>query len=185
MRISARNQIKGTVVEVKKGATTSHVRVDIGSGQIVTSSITNEAVDELGIKAEEPCHRRGEGLRRHDRGGLIMRTSLLIALLLLGAASALAAEEPSGCDKFKWPIERERAALTAPDRVKLASGGELAALPATGMTLALGDACRSQAADAARTRAERRHLCRLRQLQGRAEAPASTPSACRPAPGSM
>jgi molybdopterin-binding protein len=51
MRISARNQIKGTVVEVKKGATTSHVRVDIGGGNIVTSSITNEAVDELGIKA--------------------------------------------------------------------------------------------------------------------------------------
>ena len=53
MRISARNQIKGTVVEVKKGATTSHVRVDIGNGQIVTSSITNEAVDELGIKAND------------------------------------------------------------------------------------------------------------------------------------
>ena len=52
MRISARNQIKGTIVEVTKGATTSHVRVDIGSGQIVTSSITNEAVDELGIKAK-------------------------------------------------------------------------------------------------------------------------------------
>jgi molybdopterin-binding protein len=51
MRISARNQIKGTVVEVKKGATTSHVRVDIGNGQLITSSITNEAVDELGIKA--------------------------------------------------------------------------------------------------------------------------------------
>jgi molybdopterin-binding protein len=51
MRISARNQIKGTVVEVKKGATTSHVRVDIGGGQIITSSITNEAVDDLGIKA--------------------------------------------------------------------------------------------------------------------------------------
>ena len=52
MRISARNQIKGTVVEVKKGATTSHVRVDIGNGQVVTSAITNEAVDELGIKAK-------------------------------------------------------------------------------------------------------------------------------------
>jgi molybdopterin-binding protein len=52
MRISARNQIKGTVIDVKKGATTSHVRVDIGNGQIVTSSITNEAVDELGIKAK-------------------------------------------------------------------------------------------------------------------------------------
>jgi molybdopterin-binding protein len=51
MRISARNQIKGTVVEVKKGATTSHVRVDIGGSQIITSSITNEAVDDLGIKA--------------------------------------------------------------------------------------------------------------------------------------
>jgi molybdopterin-binding protein len=52
MRLSARNQIKGTVVEVKKGATTSHVRVDIGGGNIVTSSITNEAVDELSIKAK-------------------------------------------------------------------------------------------------------------------------------------
>ena len=50
MRISARNQIKGPVVEVRKGATTSHVRVDIGNGQIITSSITNEAVDDLGIK---------------------------------------------------------------------------------------------------------------------------------------
>jgi molybdopterin-binding protein len=53
MRISARNQLKGTVLEVKKGATTSHVRVDIGNGQIMTSSITNEAVDELGIKAKD------------------------------------------------------------------------------------------------------------------------------------
>jgi molybdopterin-binding protein len=52
MRISARNQIRGTVIEVKKGATTSHVRVDIG-GNVVTSSITNEAVDELGIKAKD------------------------------------------------------------------------------------------------------------------------------------
>jgi molybdopterin-binding protein len=49
MRLSARNQIKGTVLEVQKGATTSHVRVDIG-GTVMTSSITNEAVDDLGIK---------------------------------------------------------------------------------------------------------------------------------------
>jgi hypothetical protein len=65
-----------------------------------------------------------------------MRNALLTALVLLGAAPAFAAEEPSGCDKFKWPIEHERAALTAPDRVKLASGAELA-IPATGMTFAL------------------------------------------------
>jgi len=51
MRLSARNQIKGKTVEVKKGATTSHVRVDIGNGVIMTSSITNEAVEELGLKA--------------------------------------------------------------------------------------------------------------------------------------
>ena len=50
MQISARNQIKGKIVDLKKGATTAHVRVDIGGGQIVTSAITNEAVDELGLK---------------------------------------------------------------------------------------------------------------------------------------
>lgn len=66
-----------------------------------------------------------------------MRTAVLLALVLFGAAPAWAAEEPSGCDKFKWPIERERAALTAPDRAKLISGGELASLPSTGVTLAL------------------------------------------------
>src|ERR1700692_2119774 len=66
-----------------------------------------------------------------------MRAPLLIAFVLLGAVPVWAAEEPSGCDKFKWNIDHERAALTAPDRVKLASGGEVAALPSTGMTLGL------------------------------------------------
>ena len=49
MKISARNRLKGTVVEVRKGATTAHVRIDIGDGTVVTASITNEAVDELGL----------------------------------------------------------------------------------------------------------------------------------------
>ena len=49
MKISARNQLKGTVVDVVKGATTSHVRVDIGGGAIVTASITNESVADLKI----------------------------------------------------------------------------------------------------------------------------------------
>ncbi|MGZ8371632.1 MAG: TOBE domain-containing protein [Rhodoplanes sp.] len=44
---SARNQLKGTVVDVVKGATTSHVRIEIAGGAIVTASITNEAVDDL------------------------------------------------------------------------------------------------------------------------------------------
>ena len=50
MKLSARNQIAGKAVEVRKGQTTAHVRVDIGNGVIITSSITNEAVDELGLK---------------------------------------------------------------------------------------------------------------------------------------
>lgn len=49
MRISARNQIAGKVTAVNKGATTAHVKIDIG-GSTITASITNEAVDELGIK---------------------------------------------------------------------------------------------------------------------------------------
>jgi len=49
MKLSARNQLKGTVVAVTKGQTTAHVRIDIGGGVIVTSSITNEAVDDLGL----------------------------------------------------------------------------------------------------------------------------------------
>jgi molybdopterin-binding protein len=50
MKLSARNQLKGKIVDVKKGTTTSHVRIDIGQGIIVTSSITNAAVADLDLK---------------------------------------------------------------------------------------------------------------------------------------
>jgi molybdopterin-binding protein len=50
MKISARNQFKGKVLEVVKGQTTAHVRLDLGNGLVITSSITNEAVDDLGLK---------------------------------------------------------------------------------------------------------------------------------------
>jgi molybdopterin-binding protein len=49
VKLSARNQIEGKVVEVRKGTTTAHVRIDIGNGVVITSSITNEAVDDLGL----------------------------------------------------------------------------------------------------------------------------------------
>ncbi|MBZ8132876.1 molybdopterin-binding protein [Afifella sp. IM 167] len=48
MKLSARNQLKGRIVAIVKGATTTHVRIDTG-GAIVTSAITNEAVEELGL----------------------------------------------------------------------------------------------------------------------------------------
>ncbi len=50
MKLSARNQIKGTVIAAQKGQTTGHVRIDIGQGIVITSSITNEAIDDLDLK---------------------------------------------------------------------------------------------------------------------------------------
>jgi molybdopterin-binding protein len=50
MKLSARNQLKGKITSVQKGSTTGHVLIDIGGGVIVTSSITNEAIDELALK---------------------------------------------------------------------------------------------------------------------------------------
>ncbi|RWN47930.1 MAG: transporter [Mesorhizobium sp.] len=56
MKISARNILKGTIAEIAKGATTSHVRIDIGGGAIVTASITNEAVADLKLeKGKQAC----------------------------------------------------------------------------------------------------------------------------------
>ncbi len=49
MKLSARNQLRGRVMDVQRGATTGHVKLDLGHGLIVTASITNEAIDELGL----------------------------------------------------------------------------------------------------------------------------------------
>jgi molybdopterin-binding protein len=51
MRLSTRNQIKGKVTGITKGATTAHVKILIAGGATITASITNEAVDELGLKS--------------------------------------------------------------------------------------------------------------------------------------
>lgn len=48
MKLSARNVLKGEVVGITTGAVTSHVRLEVGDA-IVTASITNEAVSELGL----------------------------------------------------------------------------------------------------------------------------------------
>jgi len=55
MKISARNALPGKIVEIKKGSTTAHVVVDVG-GTRVTASITNESVDELGLKVGAAVH---------------------------------------------------------------------------------------------------------------------------------
>jgi molybdopterin-binding protein len=56
MKLSARNQLKGKVVEVVKGQTTAHVRLDIGGGVIVTASITNQSVDNLKLAAGKEAY---------------------------------------------------------------------------------------------------------------------------------
>lgn len=49
MKISARNQLSGTIAGITPGAVNGSVKVDIGGGVIVTSSITGEAIAELGL----------------------------------------------------------------------------------------------------------------------------------------
>jgi molybdopterin-binding protein len=56
MKISGRNFIPGKVLEIKEGATTAHVRVEVAGGAILTASITNEAVEELGLKTGDKVH---------------------------------------------------------------------------------------------------------------------------------
>ncbi len=55
MRISARNRLKGRVIEIRKGQTTAHVRIDV-NGTVVTAAITNEAVDELGLQVGQEAY---------------------------------------------------------------------------------------------------------------------------------
>jgi molybdopterin-binding protein len=50
MKLSARNQIAGTIKTVKPGATTTHVTIEISPTVTITASITNEASTELGLK---------------------------------------------------------------------------------------------------------------------------------------
>lgn len=49
MKLSARNQLAGTVLEISAGAVTTTVKVQLAGGDVVTSSITKEAADELGL----------------------------------------------------------------------------------------------------------------------------------------
>ena len=90
MKLSARNQLKGTIVDVVKGATTSHIRIDIGGGVIVTASITNEAVDDLKLAKGQSRHRRDQGQRRDGRRRLIDRRTLIAGLSAAPDRAALA-----------------------------------------------------------------------------------------------
>lgn len=50
MKLSARNQFKGTITSIQTGAVNSIITLDIGGGNVVTSTISINAVEELGLK---------------------------------------------------------------------------------------------------------------------------------------
>lgn len=54
MKLSARNTLSGTVTDIKKGAVAAQVKIDIGGGNVVTSTVTVDAVEELGIAVGKP-----------------------------------------------------------------------------------------------------------------------------------
>ena len=49
MRISARNQLRGTVVSIEQGAVNGIVQIEVAPGLVISSSITNEAIRDLGL----------------------------------------------------------------------------------------------------------------------------------------
>jgi molybdopterin-binding protein len=49
VELTARNQLKGTVVSVSKGPVSALVKLDVGGGQHVSATVTTEAVEQLGI----------------------------------------------------------------------------------------------------------------------------------------
>ena len=56
MKLSARNVLKGKVAEIEPGAVTTIVKIDLGGGVIVTSSITKAAGDDLGLQVGEEAY---------------------------------------------------------------------------------------------------------------------------------
>jgi molybdopterin-binding protein len=54
MKLSARNQLKGTVVSVTRGPVTALVKLDVGGGQHVTATLTTEAADDLALVEGAP-----------------------------------------------------------------------------------------------------------------------------------
>jgi molybdopterin-binding protein len=56
MRLSTRNQLKGTIAEVNLGSVMAIVKVRLDGGdQVITSSVTKDAAIELGLEAGQPA----------------------------------------------------------------------------------------------------------------------------------
>ncbi|GKT11003.1 molybdopterin-binding protein [Desulforhabdus sp. TSK] len=56
MKLSTRNVLKGKVLEVKEGMIMAKVKVDVGSGNVITALVSMEAVQELNVKVGDAIH---------------------------------------------------------------------------------------------------------------------------------
>jgi len=56
MKISARNQLKGTVVSIQEGAVNAIVGIKISSGDIVTATVSMSSVKELGLEVGKEAY---------------------------------------------------------------------------------------------------------------------------------
>lgn len=54
MKLSARNQLTGTIVSVTRGPVTALVKIDVGGGQHISATLTTEAADDLELTAGSP-----------------------------------------------------------------------------------------------------------------------------------
>ena len=56
MKLSARNQLKGTIVEIQEGAVNAIVKINIGNDNILTADITVQSVKELGLTVDKEVY---------------------------------------------------------------------------------------------------------------------------------
>lgn len=56
MKLSARNDLKGTITDIKRGAVMAKVTIDLGNGQTIVSVITVDSVAELELKVGDEAH---------------------------------------------------------------------------------------------------------------------------------
>ena len=56
MKLSARNQFKGTVVGIQEGAVNGIVKIDIGGGNVMSATISMNAIKELGLEVGKEAY---------------------------------------------------------------------------------------------------------------------------------
>ena len=102
MKLSARNQLKGKVININKGAVNSIVSIDIGGGNIITATISCAAVEELGLKVTNDVMMIGIVSRLTNQKGVYLITERLQEILGLDVQLVvLGTGEPNAENAFK------------------------------------------------------------------------------------